>query len=419
LPYSHNDAIRCFIMTDYHSREITPRLERVLRQVPVAVLSGLRQTGKSTLLQNEPGVFKGHTYRTLDDFAVLAAAQSHPESLMADNMILDEVQRCPELLVAIKKNVDEQRRPGRFILSGSANLALLGHVSETLAGRAVYLTLHPMTRRERQGYTNRQPFLMAFMSAPDLPSDKAEPISEQEVLTGGLPPVCLGPADGVAEWFRGYVQTYVDRDVRQLSQITDLVAFRTLAQLAALRTGQVLSISTLARDAKLNAVTAGRYLNLLETSFLIRRLPPFLKNRSSRLVKSPKLHFTDSGLAAHMAGINTLEPGHDDLLRGALFETFVAQNLAALLESHIPDAQLAYWHEQGRHEVDFVIEAGRRVCAIEVKAAARWSESDLSGLRAFRDRTPSCIAAVLAYNGTEAAKLGDRLWAIPIGKLLE
>jgi hypothetical protein len=244
-------------------------------------------------------------------------------------------------------------------------------------------------------------------------------VREKEILRGGLPPACLGPDDDVTEWFRGYVQTYVERDVRQLSQITDLVSFRILAQLAALRTGQVLAVSKLARDAKLNAVTAGRYLDLLEASFLIRRLPPFLKNRSSRLVKSPKLHFTDSGLAAHMAGIASLEPGRDDLLRGALFETYVAQNLAALLEAHLPDAQLSFWHEQGRHEVDFVIETGRDVFAIEVKAATRWSDRDLSGLRAFLERTPACVAAVLAYNGKESVKLGERLFAIPLGQLLE
>jgi len=406
-------------MTDYLSREITPRLERALRQLPVVVLSGLRQSGKSTLLQNEPTLARGHTYRTLDDFATLAAARANPESLLEDPAILDEVQRCPELLMALKTSVDDQRRPGRFILSGSANLALLGHVSETLAGRAVYFTLHPMTRRELRRTSNRHPFLATFLNSPALPARKAEPVSEREVLAGGLPPVCLGPAEGVAEWFRGYVQTYVERDVRHLSQITDLVAFRTLAQLAALRTGQVLVISTLARDAKLNAVTAGRYLNLLEASFLIHRLPPFLKNRSSRLVKSPKLYFTDSGLAAHLAGVTTLEPGRDDLLRGALFETYVAHNLAALLEAHLPDAHLAYWHEQGRHEVDFVIEVNRKIVGIEVKAATRWSENDLSGLRAFLERTPACGAAVLAYNGKEAVKLDDKLWAIPMGQLLE
>ena len=174
-----------------------------------------------------------------------------------------------------------------------------------------------------------------------------------------------------------------------------------------------------ARDAKLNAVTAGRYLDLLEASFLIRRLPPFLKNRSSRLVKSPKLHFSDSGLAAHMAGITAFESGRDDMVRGALFETYVAQNLAGLLEAHLPDAWMGYWHEQGRHEADFVIETGRKVYAVEVKAATRWRESDLSGLKAFMERTPDCVAAILAYNGKEAVKLSERLFAILLGQLLK
>ncbi|MDD8025106.1 MAG: DUF4143 domain-containing protein [Acidobacteriota bacterium] len=221
------------------------------------------------------------------------------------------------------------------------------------------------------------------------------------------------------DWFRSYVQTYVERDVRQLSSIADLVAFQNLAQLAALRTSQVLVISSLARDAKLKAPTAGRYLDLLEASFLIRRLPPFLKNRSSRLVKSPKMHFTDSGLAAYLAGVRSLEPGRDDLLRGALFETYFVQNAAALLEAYRPEARLSYWHEQGRYEVDLVIEAGRQIMAIEVKAAARWQESDLTGLRAFIDRTPHCQSAVLAYNGTQSVQLAERLWAIPISRLLE
>jgi len=276
-----------------------------------------------------------------------------------------------------------------------------------------------MTRRERRRATTTDPFLVRFLGSPSVPRGRSEAATEEEVLAGGLPPACLGPADGVAEWFRGYVQTYVERDVRQLSRITDLISFRTLAQLAALRTGQVLVISALGRDAKLSAVTAGRYLDLLEASFLIRRLPPFLRSRSSRLVKSSKLYFTDSGLAAHLAGVTSIEPGHDDPMRGALFETYVAQNLAALLEAHLPDAKLAFWHEQGRHEVDFVIEAGRKVLAIEVKAATRWGEGDLSGLRAFRERTPACAAAVLAYNGKEAVKLGEGLFAIPLGRLLE
>ncbi|MBI2435052.1 MAG: ATP-binding protein [Candidatus Hydrogenedentes bacterium] len=405
-------------MTEYLNREITPRLLRALQQLPVVVLSGLRQAGKSTLLQREEAIIAGRRYRTLDDFATLATAQASPEALLGDAAILDEVQRCPELLMTIKKNVDEHRQPGRFILSGSANLTLLGHVSETLAGRALYLTLHPMTRREQRNQTAKTPFLTTFIQSQALPAGPAAPVTDREVLTGGLPPACLGPAAAVDEWFRGYVQTYVERDVRELSRIPDLVAFRSLAQLASLRTAQVLVTSTLARDAKLNAATTGRYLGLLETSFLIRRLPPFLKNRSQRLIKSPKMHFTDSGLAAHLAGVESLEPGREDLLRGALFETYTAQNLTALLEAHLPDAQLSYWHEQGRHEVDFVIETGRKVIAIEVKSATRWSENDLSALRAFVERTPACVAAVLTYNGREAANLGDKLFALPLGHLL-
>lgn len=405
-------------MTDYLPRELAPRLTRALGVLPVVVLSGLRQSGKSTLLAHEPSLASGHAYRTLDDFATLAAARSNPESLLATPVILDEVQRCPELLLAVKQQVDQQRTPGRFILSGSANLALLGQVAETLAGRAGYYTLHPMTRREQRAATHSTPFVCRFLDEPALPDGLAEPIGEQEVLAGGLPPACLGPLDALDEWFRAYVQTYVERDLRQLAQITDLVAFRTLAQLAALRTSQVLNLSGLARDARLSASTAGRYLDLLETSFLVRRLPPCLHNRSSRLIKSPKLHFTDSGLAAHLAGVRSLAPGRDEQLRGALFETYVAQNLAALLEAQRPDARLTYWHEQGRHEVDLVIEDGLRLVAIEVKAATRWAASDLAGLRAFRQRTPGCVAAVLGYNGRQAVDLGDCLWAIPLGHLL-
>ncbi len=405
-------------MTQYQAREIAPRLLRALGTLPVVVLSGLRQTGKSTLLQNEPEITRGHAYRTLDDFPTLAGARSNPEALLSKPVILDEVQRCPELLIAIKQSVDRNRAKGRFILSGSANLALLASVTESLAGRAGYFTLHPLTRREIQGETRKTPFIVELLGNPAMDLRDAEPVRDDEILTGGLPPVCLDPGIHAADWFRAYIQTYVERDVRQLAQIADLVAFQHLAQLAALRTGQVLSIASVARDARLNAVTAGRYLNLLETSFLIRRLPPFLRNRGTRLIKSPKLHFTDSGLAARMAGIDSIEPGRDNRMRGPLFESYVVQNLSAILEAHHPDATLGFWHEQGRHEIDVVVEVGRRTVAIEIKAATRWTDSDLAGLRAFLDRTPGCMAAILAHNGSQAVRLGDRLLALPISRLL-
>ena len=233
-----------------------------------------------------------------------------------------------------------------------------------------------------------------------------------------MPPVALRPVTDRHWWFLGYEQTYLERDVRELSQVGDLITFRNFLRLAALRTGQVLNQSDIARDAKLSSSTAARYLSLLEASFIIHRLPPFLRNKASRLIKSPKLFMSDSGIAAHLTGVKELGPLSDEPLRGRLFETFVAQNLAGILASHSQAAELCFWHVQGRQEVAFVIAAGRRSLAIEVKAASRFDDGDLAGLRAFAAATPGGAAQVLAYNGTEAVSLGDRLYAIPLALLL-
>jgi predicted AAA+ superfamily ATPase len=189
-------------------------------------------------------------------------------------------------------------------------------------------------------------------------------------------------------------------------------------RLAALRTGQILNTSDLARDANLSTATASRWLGLLETSFVLTRLPPFLRSRVSRLVKAPKIFVTDSGLAGHLAGVKVLRRGDDEPLRGALHETYVAQNLAGILRVHLPDAELAFWHVQGRREVDFVVAERRSVVGIEVKAAARFNGGDLSGLRAFLAHTPEAMAGILAYDGDEAVSLGNRLYAVPLGLLV-
>ena len=243
-------------------------------------------------------------------------------------------------------------------------------------------------------------------------------MTESEVLCGGFPVVCLGEARDPSRWLRGYEQTYLERDVRELSQVGDLVAFRNLLRLASLRTGQMLNVSELGRDAKLNVTTARRYLDVMEASFVIMRLAPFLRNRASRLIKSPKMFVADSGLAAHLSGVTEIGPASDEPMRGALFETFVAHNLASILDARWPGARLYFWHVQGRHEVDFVIESGRDVLAIEVKAGSAWSGSDLRALRVFLEVTPRCRAAVLAHNGDAAVQLGDRLWALPLSLVL-
>lgn len=407
-------------MTGYRPRELAPLLQQALQTFPVVVVTGLRQAGKTTFLQQDER-FQDRRYLTLDDYATLEAARLQPEALTGgeEPVTIDEVQRSPDLLLAVKREVDRRRTPGRFLLSGSANLALLEGVSDSLAGRALYLTLHPFNRRELTGQTGEPPFLIRFLEKPALPSNPAvEPISEAEILDGGLPPVALGDAASRELWFLGYEQTYLERDLRDLSQVADLVAFRNLLRLAALRTGQMLNQSELARDARLPATTVSRYLGLLEASFLVTRLSPFLRSRVSRLIKAPKIYMTDSGIAAHLAAVTDLSPTSGEPLRGALLETYVCQNLMAILGAHLPRARVDFWSIQGRHEVDFVVSNGRTVLAIEVKAATRFGERDIAGLRAFVETTTGARTGVLAYNGREAVALGANLYAIPLGLLL-
>ena len=403
----------------YLRRDLSTLARRALKTFPVVVVTGLRQAGKTTFLRQD-SAFAGRRYVTLDDFAALEAARLDPASLLRgqEPVTIDEVQRCPELLVAIKRAVDEQRVPGRFVLSGSANLSLRHGVTESLAGRAMWLTMGPFTRRERLGAT-QEPFLVTFLREPQLPPPASTPaLADREVLYGGMPPIVVGDDVDRDLWLLGYEQTYLERDVRDLAQVADLVTFRALLRLAAARTGQLLNQSEIARDAKLPVSTAVRYLGLLETSFILNRLPPYTRSRTTRLLKSPELFFADSALACHLTATSDVSVAADEPLRGPLYETFVYQNLAGILGSHLPDAELGFWSIQGRHEVDFVISHKRRRVAIELKAASRFGERDLTGLRAFRDKTPGASAGILAYNGSEAMVPEKGLFVIPLASLL-
>jgi predicted AAA+ superfamily ATPase len=401
----------------YLRREIAQTVAAALHDMPVVAITGMRQTGKSTFLENQPEL-AGRRFVSLDDLASLAAARENPDAFIAGDgpLTIDEAQRCPELFLAIKRAVDRDRRPGRFLLSGSANFLLMRDLADSLAGRAVYFRLSPLTRRELAGQTAGTPLLKRLMDGqePELTGSAAS-IDLGEVVRGGMPTVALGGLSDTGLWFRGYEQTYLERDIRDLSRIGNLVAFRNLLRLAALRSGQVLSQSELARDAGLSHTTVASHLSLAELSCVACRVPPYLRSQASRLIKSPKLFFCDSGLACFLAGIHNLA---DHPLKGAMLETYVAQNLQGILETSWPLAQLCFWSIQGRREVDFVIEAGGACLAIEVKSASQWGGSDLGGLKAFLERTPQCVAGVLAHNGTSMHRLGERLWTLPLSVLL-
>jgi uncharacterized protein len=298
-------------MTAYFERELAPTVLAALGSMPVVVVTGLRQTGKTTFLQNQ---FPGDARRfvTFDDFAQLSAAKSDPDQFVNTDeaLTIDEAHKCPEIFTAIKRAVDKRRAPGRFLLSGSANFTLLKGITETLAGRAVYFEMRPFNRREISGRTAEPSFLERFSEDPSLPRYEGyEPFQSDEILKGGMPSVCLGHVKERSFWLKGYEQTYLERDIREISRIENIIAYRNLLHLACLRTGQILNLSQLGRDAKLTSATASRYLSLLETSFILSKLDPYLKNRASRLIKSPKIYVSDSGLACYMAGIDDLPAG--------------------------------------------------------------------------------------------------------------
>ncbi|MHB0875207.1 MAG: ATP-binding protein [Anaerolineae bacterium] len=380
----------------------------------VVVLTGARQVGKTTLLRSEEP-FCNWRFHTLDDFDVLRQAREAPEDLWAGTraVVLDEVQRAPDLLLAVKRAVD--RDPGlRFALSGSANLLLMNQVSESLAGRAGYLVLYPLTRGE--AVQAEPPDIVARALAGDWPEERRLP-GVPDVLPllqrGMMPPLLSISPRGWVSWWEGYVATYLERDLRQLSQVSDLSDFRRLMELLALRSAQALNQSELARDAGMSQPSVHRYLNLLETSHLIQRLPAYAAGRTTRLVKAPKLCWEDSGLAAFLAGYY----GEEDLRRsrelGSFFETFVHHHLRVTAELLVPRARIHYWRTRSGQEVDFVVEQGHRAIAIEVKLASRVGYGDVTSLRAFLDDHPGAAGGLVVYCGDEVRRLGEKIVAVP------
>ena len=407
-------------MPEYYARDISAEVARILKNMPVVVVTGMRQTGKTTFLRSEPDLAH-RTYISFDDFAQLEAAKSDPDGFVSQDspMTLDEAQKCPEIFGAIKRAVDIKRIPGRFLLSGSANFSILKNITESLAGRAVYLAIHPFNRREVARNTAAEPFIKKFFKIQDIrPAQPVRSVRPHDILLGGMPTVCLRQVEDPAVWFKGFEQTYLERDVREMSQVGNLMALHALLRLTSLRTGQLLSPSQLGRDAKLSAATTSRYLSLFDASFFITRITPYLGNRASRIIKSPKLYLSDSGLAGYLTGIDPSSGVRQDPLFGALFETYAAQNLSSILAAKWQSAGLYFWAVQGRNEVDFVIEAERACMALEFKSAARWHDRDLAGLKAFLSATPHCKAAILCHNGEDAVKLGERLWALPVSMVL-
>jgi uncharacterized protein len=400
-------------------RLVGASLAERLRVMPAVVVTGARQTGKSTLAQElAPGARR---YLSLDDLDVMGAARRDPELLVGGDapVTLDEVQRAPDLLHAVKRAIDRHRRPGQFLLTGSANLLLMRQVSESLAGRASYLTLWPMTRREQLGAGRGGIWDELFATADrdwlDLvAAQRAEREPWQELaLRGGFPTpaVHMRSATERTIWFDGYVRTYLERDLQDLSTISALPDFRRLMQAACLRIGQLVNQTDLGRDVALPQPTVHRYLNLLETSYLLVRLPAYSVNRTKRLIKSPKLYWGDTGVALHLAASTTPS--------GAHLENLVLHDILAWRDTRLDRADVFYWRTAAGEEVDFVIEAGRQLLPIEIKASDRPRISDAAHLRSFRaEYGEQARAGLLLHTGTALEWIAPDVLAAPWWRVL-
>lgn len=388
---------------------------RVARAMPVVVVTGARQTGKSTLVRELlPG---GRPYFSLDDLDVRAQAERAPDDLLERGgaIVLDEVQRVPELLLAVKRAVDRHRVPGRYILTGSANLLLMKRVSESLAGRAGYLTLWPLARREALG-RGRGGLWQELVDHevdrwPELLGDQeAEPADWREVATRGgypVPALELRDPEDRAIWLDGYVRTYLERDLQDLSSIDNLVDFRRLMRAVCLRSGAVLNQSGLGRDVALPQPTVRRWLNLLEASYQLVRLPAYSVNRTKRLIKSPKAYWCDTALSMRLAGASRPEGRH--------LENLVLSDLLVWRDSAAAGrADLFYWRTTNGEEVDFVIDRGGELFGIEVKTSPRVGSADAGHLRAFRDEYGDSVRGCLVLHaGDRIEWLGPRVLAAP------
>lgn len=389
-------------------------LRQALRSSPVVVLGGSRQTGKSTL-SRLGAVGRGRRYLSLDDLDVLERAQRAPDALVRDagRLTLDEVQRAPGLLLAVKRAVDERREAGRFLLTGSANLLLMKRVSETLAGRAVHLTLRPMTRAELLGRGSAGAWDELFRrddrAWPELLRGRGDAADWKEVARRGGYPVPahhLRHAPERALWHAGYAQTYLERDLRDLSTVDSLPAFRRLMRAACLRLGSLVNQTELGRDVGLPQPTVSRHLDLLEVSYLLVRLPAFSVNRTSRLIKAPKLYWSDTALALHLAG--------EEAPRGVHLENLVLADLLAWSSSLLDGPQVMFWRTASGREVDFVVEWKGRLLPVEVKATERPRTGDADGLRAFREEHgPTARAGLLLHSGEVVSWLADGVLAAP------
>jgi len=407
-----------------YPRYLMPRVIEALNDSPVVLIHGPRQCGKTTLARLV-GDEVGFSYLSFDDDVQRASAQADPVGYVAElpnRVILDEVQRVPEMFTSLKAAVDARREPGRFILTGSANVLLVPKLADSLAGRMDLLRLHPLTQVELAGEDSHflsRLFTKGFkadVSGRRMGQDLAE-----RVAAGGYPAALVrATARRRAAWYRDYIDTLVQRDVRDLARISALDALPRLLALTAGQTARLLNVTDLSAPFQLSRPTIRDYMTLLARIFLLEELPPWHSNRLSRLIKTPKLHLGDTGLACALLGLDAAALWEDRALYGQLLETFVYQELRRQASWHEEPFTFHHFRDKDGDEVDVVLESGGKLAGVEVKAAATVSSTDFRGLRKLQSAVGArLVAGVVLYDGEAVVPFGQGLYAVPLSRLWE
>ena len=403
-------------------RHLLPDIRRALTDTPVVVVTGPRQAGKSTLVQQLAG--PKARYTTLDDGPTRAAAAADAEAFLSDlgaPAIIDEAQRAPGLALAIKAAVDRRRSPGRFVLTGSADLWALPGFATALAGRMEIFTLWPLSQGELEGH--REGFVDALFTSRvprHTGADELRRTVFPRALRGGFPEVALRRATSRRDaWFRSYIASVVDREVRDVSRIEDLAELPRLMALLAARATDVLNVSEVGRAMEMNKMTLSRYLALLERVFLIRRVRAWAGDLGRRVIQHPKLILTDTGLLAHLQELDLDRVMRDGRLGGALLENFVLMELEKQLGWSRTKPSPYYLRTYDGAEIDAVLQRRNgELVGIEVKSGHAVQDDDFAALRLFASRVGDRFRrGILLYAGRETVAFGRHLHALPLDAL--
>jgi uncharacterized protein len=394
------------------------KLLNMLDVFPVVAVIGPRQVGKSTLVLSEP-ISQNRQYITLDDLTSRTLAERDPLTLLEQPgpLTINEIQLVPELLRGIKQQVDRDRSAGHYLITGSADLNYCADLSHVLAGRVGVLPLPPITYFEEHGMPGT-PLWAWFLQQGKIdrvpPGIHAENFNWNRIITGGFPLSLTAKNDSQRTlWLEAFRNTYLERDLRRISDIGHLAEFARLMELSAARTGQLLNQAELARDAGLSPATAGRYLSILEASFLIQRQAPYYENIGKRLVKSAKLYWKDTGLVCHLLGIRAADLA-THRMKGALFEIFAFGEIQALLPFYLPQARLYYLRTHDGLEIDGLIQQGSALIPFEIKAAQTVTADDARPLRRWMTLTRRDGPGFVLYAGNRVQLIERDIWAIPI-----